>query len=65
MVKAQSMLFSMITRTRSKHLFLYTKSTFDEKWIYSAKKLADYVIAHFKENESDFFFYNPQILMNL
>ncbi len=31
--------------------------TFDEKWIYAAKKLADYVIAHFKENNSDFFFY--------
>ena len=35
--------------------------TFDEKWIYSAKKLADYVIAHFKENESDFFFYTSDI----
>jgi hypothetical protein len=35
--------------------------TFDEKWIYAAKKLADYVIAHFKENESDFFFYTSDI----
>jgi uncharacterized protein len=33
------------------------EATFDEKWIYFAKKLANYVIAHFKENESDFFFY--------
>jgi hypothetical protein len=35
--------------------------TFDERWIYSAKKLANYVIAHFKENESDFFFYTSDI----
>jgi uncharacterized protein len=35
--------------------------TFDEKWIYTAKKLADYVIAHFQENESDFFFYTSDL----
>ncbi len=35
--------------------------SFDEKWIYAAKKLADYVIAHFKENEADFFFYTSDI----
>jgi len=35
--------------------------TFDEKWIYAAKKLSDYVIAHFKENESDFFFYTSDL----
>ena len=35
--------------------------TFDEKWIYTAKKLSDYVIGHFKENESDFFFYTSDI----
>ena len=35
--------------------------TFDEKWIYAAKKLADYVIAHFKENKSNFFFYTSDI----
>jgi len=35
--------------------------TFDEKWIYAAKKLTDYVIAHFKENESNFFFYTSNI----
>ncbi|MDZ7625293.1 MAG: thioredoxin domain-containing protein [Ignavibacteriaceae bacterium] len=35
--------------------------TFDEKWIYSAKKLADYVILHFKEKDSDFFFYTSDI----
>jgi|WetSurSiteA1Bulk_404760.scaffolds.fasta_scaffold01519_4 uncharacterized protein len=33
------------------------EATFDEKWIYSAKKLTKYVMAHFKENEFDFFFY--------
>ncbi|NUM43035.1 MAG: thioredoxin domain-containing protein, partial [Leptospiraceae bacterium] len=33
------------------------EATFDEKWIYSAKKLADYVILHFKKEDSDFFFY--------
>jgi len=37
------------------------EATFDERWIYSAKKLANYVIAHFKENESDFFFYTSDI----
>ena len=35
--------------------------TFDEKWINAAKKLADYVITHFKENESDLFFYTSDI----
>jgi uncharacterized protein len=35
--------------------------TFDEKWIYSAKKLADYIITHFKEDESDFFYYTSDI----
>ena len=35
--------------------------TFDEKWIFATKKLADYVIAHFKENKSDFFFYTSDI----
>ncbi len=37
------------------------EATFDEKWVYSAKKLADYVILHFKENNSDFFFYTSDI----
>ncbi|MCW8803577.1 MAG: thioredoxin domain-containing protein [Ignavibacteriaceae bacterium] len=37
------------------------EATFDEKWIFTAKKLADYVIAHFKENESNFFFYTSDI----
>jgi uncharacterized protein YyaL (SSP411 family) len=37
------------------------EATFNEKWIYASKKLADYVIAHFKENESDFFFYTSDI----
>lgn len=35
--------------------------TFDEKWIYSAKKSADYVIQHFKEKNSDFFFYTSKL----
>lgn len=37
------------------------EATFDEKWIYSAKKLADYVILHFKKEESNFFFYTSDI----
>ncbi len=37
------------------------EATFDERWIFSAKKLADYVITHFKENESDFYFYTSDI----
>ena len=37
------------------------QATFDERWILSAKKLADYTIAHFKENESDFFFFTSDI----
>jgi len=37
------------------------ESTFDEKWIYTAKKLADYGIDHFKEKDSDFFFYTSDI----
>ncbi len=37
------------------------ETTFDEKWIYAAKKLADYVIAHFKENNSDFFYFTSDI----
>jgi len=37
------------------------ESTFDEKWFYTAKKLADYAIDHFKEKDSDFFFYTSDI----
>ena len=37
------------------------QATFDEEWIYSTKKLADFAIQHFKENESDFFFYTSNI----
>jgi uncharacterized protein len=33
------------------------EAIFNEKWIKAAKKLADYTIVHFKENETDFFFY--------
>ena len=35
--------------------------TFDEKWIYSAKKLADYAIKHFLEDESGMFFFTSDI----
>jgi hypothetical protein len=37
------------------------EATFDEKWIYSAKKLADYVLIHFKDSKSDFFFYTSDL----
>jgi len=37
------------------------EATFDEKWIYTAKKLADYVILHFKEKNSEFLFYTSDI----
>ncbi|HEY6436578.1 MAG TPA: hypothetical protein VIY47_08310, partial [Ignavibacteriaceae bacterium] len=37
------------------------EATFDEKWVYSAKKLADYVTIHFKEKDSEFFFYTSDI----
>ena len=33
------------------------EATFDEKWIYAAKKLADYVILHFNDSDSKMFFY--------
>ncbi len=35
--------------------------TFDETWIYSAKNLADYVYLHFKQKDSNFFFYTSDI----
>ena len=37
------------------------ESTFDEKWIYSAKKLADYTIRHFTDKESGMFFFTSDI----
>lgn len=37
------------------------EATFDEQWIHTAKKLADYAIQHFKEKETDFFFYTSKI----
>jgi uncharacterized protein YyaL (SSP411 family) len=37
------------------------ESTFDEKWIYSAKKLADYTIKHFADKESGMFFFTSDI----
>ncbi|MBE0571238.1 MAG: thioredoxin domain-containing protein [Ignavibacteriaceae bacterium] len=35
--------------------------TFDEKWIYSANKLANYIMLHFKEKDSNFFFYTSDL----
>jgi len=46
--------------TISAFISLY-ETTFDEKWIFAAKKLADYAIQHFKEKNSDFFFYTSNI----
>jgi uncharacterized protein len=37
------------------------EATFVEEWIFSAKKLTDYTIAHFKDNNSNFFFYSSDI----
>ena len=37
------------------------EATFDEKWIYAAKKLVDYVILHFSDSESPMFFYTSDI----
>ncbi|MBT8379875.1 MAG: thioredoxin domain-containing protein [Ignavibacteria bacterium] len=41
-------------------IYLY-ESTFDEKWIYSAKKLADYAIEHFADKKSGMFFFTSDI----
>ncbi len=35
--------------------------TFDEKWLYEAKALADYAIKHFYDQESGFFYYTSDI----
>ena len=61
MVKVQSMLFLMIMHITIEAFISLYEITFDEKWIYSAKKFADYAIAHFKDNESNFFFYTSDI----
>ena len=37
------------------------EATFDEKWIYAAKKLADYVLIHFQDSDSPLFFYTSDI----
>ena len=37
------------------------EATFDEKWIYSAKKLTDYVKLHFYDSESGMFFYTSDL----
>jgi uncharacterized protein len=37
------------------------QSTFDEKWLESAKKLTDYVILHFYDSESGMFYYTSDV----
>lgn len=37
------------------------EATFNEKWIYIAKKLVDYVLLHFKSEQTDFFFYTSDL----
>ncbi len=37
------------------------ESTFDEKWLYKAKTLTDYVIKHFKDDESGLFYYTSDL----
>ncbi len=37
------------------------ESTFDEKWIYTAKKLADYAIKHFTDKNSGMFFFTSDL----
>lgn len=37
------------------------EATFEEKWIYKSKKLTDYVLVHFKDEKSDFFFYTSDL----
>jgi len=37
------------------------EATFDEHWVFTARKLADYAITHFNVKESDFFFYTSDV----
>jgi uncharacterized protein YyaL (SSP411 family) len=37
------------------------ESTFDETWLYKAKTLTDYVIKHFKDDESGLFYYTSDL----
>jgi uncharacterized protein YyaL (SSP411 family) len=37
------------------------ETTFDESWIFTAKKLADYAIQHFKERNLNFFIFTSKI----
>ena len=37
------------------------ESTFDETWLYKAKTLTDYVIQHFKDDESGLFYYTSDL----
>jgi len=35
--------------------------TFDEKWLYNAKDLTSYVLEHFKDEDSDLFYYTSDV----
>jgi len=37
------------------------ESTFDEQWLYNAKKLTDYAIKHFKDEKSGLFYYTSDL----
>ena len=37
------------------------ESTFDEQWLYEARGLADYVLAHFADSDSPLFFYTSDL----
>ena len=37
------------------------ESTFDEQWLYDAKKLTDYAIKHFKDEKSGLFYYTSDL----
>jgi uncharacterized protein YyaL (SSP411 family) len=41
-------------------ILLY-ESTFNEQWLYKAKKSADYVIKHFKDDDSGLFYYTADL----
>ena len=37
------------------------EATFDEQWLYEAKKLTDYAIRHFKDEKTDLFYYTSDV----
>jgi len=48
------------TYTIEAFICLY-EATFDERWIFAAKKLADYVLLHFKDDNHNFFYYTSDV----